>query len=69
MKKKKKIWRRGGWSIRTRREERVVLCENEEEWKALYREGRGLRFGHMGRFGWEIDLNFEGRWGFMGKSD
>ena len=39
-------------------EERVVLCEFEEEWRALYREGRGVRFGHMGGFGWEIDFEF-----------
>ena len=31
-------------------EERVVLCENEEEWRAIYREGRGVRFGHKGGF-------------------
>ena len=31
-------------------EEGVVLCENEVEWKGIYREGGGLVFGH---FGWE----------------
>ena len=28
-------------------EERVVLCENEEEWRVIYREGRGGKFGHL----------------------
>ena len=41
MKKKKKIWRRGGRGVfGQEEEERVVLCENEEEWRAIYREGR-----------------------------
>ena len=31
-------------------EEGVVLCENEVEWKGIYRERGGYRFG---QFGWE----------------
>ena len=51
MKKKKKIWRRWGRGVFGQEgEERVVLCENEEEWRAIYREGRGVRFGHRGGF-------------------
>ena len=29
-------------------EERVVLCENEEGMRGLYRSGEGLGFGHLG---------------------
>ena len=43
--------------------ERVVLCENEEEWKALYRGGWGIKFRpcRVG-LGGKLILNFEGRW-------
>ena len=56
--------RRGGGVFRPRREERVVLCENEEEWKDLYREGRGVKVRPYGvGLGGKVILNFEGRWG------
>ena len=35
-----------------------MLCEFDEEWRALYREGRGEGFGHIGGFGWEICVEF-----------
>ena len=39
------------------KEEGVVLCENEVEWKGIYREGGGCRFGHLG---WEwVEKIFE----------
>ena len=30
------------------KEEGVALCENEVEWKGIYREGGGCSFGHLG---------------------
>ena len=40
-------------------EDGFVLCENEGEWKGIYRERGGCMFGH---FGWEwvgkVNLNF-----------
>ena len=36
-------------------EERVVLCENEVEWKGIYRERGECMFGHLG---WE----WVGKW-------
>ena len=49
--------------FRPRREERVVLCENEEEWRVIYRDGRGVkvRTFRVG-LGGKLVLNFEGRW-------
>ena len=52
--RRKNRWRRRrygeeGWSVfRPSKEERVVLCENEEEWRGIYREGRVGKFGHLG---------------------
>ena len=45
-------------------EERVVLCENEEEWRGLYSGGRGVKVRPYGvGLGGKVILNFEGRWG------
>ena len=56
--------RRGEVCFGQDEKERVVLCENEEEWKALYREGRGVKVRpfRVG-LGGKLVLNFGGRWG------
>ena len=41
------------------------LCENEEEWKCIYREREGGCSAILGGNGWEVEFEFyEGRWGY-----
>ena len=59
MKKKKKIWRRGGRGVFGQEEKRGLCCVKMRKNEGLYiGKGGGLRFGHMGGFGWEIDFEF-----------
>ena len=45
-----------------------MLCENEVEWKGIYRERGEGRFGHFRvGLGGKMFLKFDGRWGLWGR--